>query len=145
MRARSRRHERRERGGTSVDMNLVSLIDVFTILIFFLLASSGAAELFAAPPGVTLPQARSEVTPRAGVELAVAGQRVLVQGQAVATLDEAGLAPLADALRVHAKPGLPLVVVADRELPWHWLAALMRAGAAAGLDEVSFAVRQEGA
>ena len=38
-----KRAERRSRNKTMVDMNLVSLIDVFTILIFFLLSNAGPA------------------------------------------------------------------------------------------------------
>jgi hypothetical protein len=40
-----------------VDMNLVSLIDVFTILIFFLLAHSVDVQTLSPPAGVRLPQA----------------------------------------------------------------------------------------
>ena len=44
-----RRKERKDRDQNAVDMNLVSLIDVFTILIFFLLSNSGAIETLASP------------------------------------------------------------------------------------------------
>ena len=36
-------------------MNLTSLLDVFTILVFFLLINSGAVELLEAPKDVKLP------------------------------------------------------------------------------------------
>ena len=36
-----KRNERRNRNQSMVDMNLVSLIDVFTILIFFLMSNVG--------------------------------------------------------------------------------------------------------
>ena len=41
-----KRAERKSRNQTMVDMNLVSLIDVFTILIFFLLSNSGGVHLY---------------------------------------------------------------------------------------------------
>lgn len=150
MKALQRRASRQARGGALVDMNLVSLIDVFTILIFFLLAHSVDVQTLSPPAGVRLPQARAEQPPRDGIELAVSGQTVLLQGRVVATLSDAGLAPLAAALTAQAasRPGTgtPLLLVADRELPYHWLRALMRSAADAGLNEVSFAVRrQEGA
>ena len=44
-----KRAERRSRNQTMVDMNLVSLIDVFTILIFFLLSNSGGIETLPSP------------------------------------------------------------------------------------------------
>lgn len=149
--ARHTRSRRARRAGeaNAVDLNLVSLIDVFTILVFFLLFSGGPPELFNVPQGVQLPRVAAAQPPRDGVELAVAGRQLLVQGRPVAQLSnigdtgDAGLAPLREALRQQARPGRPLVVVADRELPWQQLAALMREAAAAGLDEVSFAVRPD--
>ena len=163
MKALQRRAARPARGGNLVDMNLVSLIDVFTILIFFLLAHSLDVQTLVAPSGVRLPEARSEQAPREGIELAVSGRTVLLQGQVVATLGDGNLAGLTTALQAQvtravatrasagpaqnpAAPAPPLVLLADRELPYHWLSALLRAAAEAGLGEVSFAVRvQEGA
>ena len=55
-----RRNERRNRNKTMVDMNLVSLIDVFTILIFFLLSNSGGVETLPSPKAVRLNAAAAE-------------------------------------------------------------------------------------
>ena len=41
-------------------MNLTSLMDVFTILVFFLLVNSGSVEVMEAPKTVTLPESRVE-------------------------------------------------------------------------------------
>ena len=40
-----KRAERKSRNKMSMDMNLVSLIDIFTILIFFLLSSAAGVEM----------------------------------------------------------------------------------------------------
>ena len=68
-----KRAERKSRNQTSLDMNLVALIDIFTILIFFLLSS--AAGVDDAEPGqaVPLPQSSADKTPRE--TLVVIGQR----------------------------------------------------------------------
>ena len=50
-----RRTERRNRNQSMVDMNLVSLIDVFTILIFFLMSNAGV-ETLASTRAITLPE-----------------------------------------------------------------------------------------
>ena len=47
-----------------VDMNLVSLIDVFTILIFFLLSNTGGVETLASPRAVKLPESMSQQAPK---------------------------------------------------------------------------------
>ena len=143
MSALARRAERRARGGAMVDLNLVSLIDVFTILIFFLLAHALEPQTLSLPGGVVLPEAASELSPRDGLELAVDGQDLLLQGQRVAALTEPGMAELRLALQArvgNAAP--PLVLVADRELPYQSLRAVMAAAAGAGLTEISFAVRR---
>ena len=51
-----RRAARNARHGNALDMNLVSLIDVFTILIFFLLSNSGGVEILSSPRAVKLPE-----------------------------------------------------------------------------------------
>jgi biopolymer transport protein ExbD len=61
---RQRRSEHRARNGNMVDMNLVSLIDVFTILIFFLLSSAAGVEVLVSPKAVNLPIANAEKPPR---------------------------------------------------------------------------------
>ena len=64
---RERRSEHRARNGNMVDMNLVSLIDVFTILIFFLLSSAAGVEILVSPKAVNLPVAHAEKSPEATV------------------------------------------------------------------------------
>jgi hypothetical protein len=56
-----------------VDMNLVSLIDVFTILIFFLLSSAAGVETLVSPKAVNLPVSNAEKAPEA--DRAAGGQR----------------------------------------------------------------------
>ena len=60
---RQKRAERRSRNQTMVDMNLVSLIDVFTILIFFLLSNSGGVETLPSPKAVLLPESVAQKSP----------------------------------------------------------------------------------
>jgi len=72
-----RRAEHRNRNKTMVDMNLVSLIDVFTILIFFLLSNTGAVETLASPRAVKLPESAAEKAPRETVLVVVTGSEVV--------------------------------------------------------------------
>ena len=140
-----RRAERKSRNQSMVDMNLVSLIDVFTILIFFLLAHALEPQTLSLPGSVVLPEAASDLAPRDGLELAVDGPDLLLQGQRVAALTEPGMADLRAALqaRVGSATPPPLVLVADRELPFQSLRAVMAAAGAAGLTEISLAVRRQ--
>ena len=81
-------------------MNLTSLMDVFTILVFFLLDNSGSVELVEAPKEVNLPESNEETKPRETVVIFVSPEEVLVQGTVVASVgdvlegDETSLDPL---------------------------------------------------
>lgn len=64
-------------------MPLTSLMDVFTILVFFLLVNSGSVEVMEAPKTVTLPESMVEAKPRETVVIFVSEDEVIVQGEAV--------------------------------------------------------------
>src|SRR6202008_4727105 len=80
-----KRTERRSRNQTMVDMNLVSLIDVFTILIFFLLSNSGGVETLPSPKAVLLPESAADKAPRETVIVVVSGTEILVGGRGLAS------------------------------------------------------------
>lgn len=81
----SRRIKRMSRNrGKTTKMNLTSLMDVFTILVFFLLVNSGSVEIMEAPKNVTLPESRIQQKPRETVVILVSADDVLVQGKLVA-------------------------------------------------------------
>jgi biopolymer transport protein ExbD len=68
-----KRAERKGRNQTMLDMNLVSLIDVFTILIFFLLSGASGVELLTSPKAVKLPQSVAEKAPKETIVVVVSG------------------------------------------------------------------------
>jgi biopolymer transport protein TolR len=53
-----KRAERKSRNKMSMDMNLVSLIDIFTILLFFLLSSATGVEILTSTKAVKLPASK---------------------------------------------------------------------------------------
>ena len=76
-----KRAERKGRNQTMVDMNLVSLIDVFTILIFFLLSSAGVEAALPSTKAVRLPLSTAEKAPRETLVLVLSGDEILVDGR----------------------------------------------------------------
>ena len=85
----SRRIKRMSRNRLKITkMNLTSLMDVFTILVFFLLVNSGSVEVLDAPKEVQLPESKVETKPRETVVIFVSPEEVLVQGQPAAVVDE---------------------------------------------------------
>ena len=75
---RMRRMGRNKKRVTS--LNLTSLMDVFTILVFFLLFHSSGSEVVEAPKQIKLPDSVVEAKPRETVVIMVSPEMVLVQG-----------------------------------------------------------------
>jgi len=154
-----KRAARRERNQTMVDMNLVSLIDVFTILIFFLLSNPTGVELLPSPKAVTLPESVSQKAPRETVVVVVSGSEILVDGRKVATVADALgaqgdlIEPLKAELDLQAgrqvirkdneAQSKAVTLMGDKEIPYQLLRKVMFTAARAGFSDVSFAVRQK--
>jgi biopolymer transport protein ExbD len=82
----NRRMKRMSRGGkgvTSAGLNLVSLMDVFTILVFFLLVNSSSSDVMEPPKNIKLPDSVVEAKPRETVIVMITPTEVLVQGEPV--------------------------------------------------------------
>jgi len=81
----SRRMKRMSRNKKALaTMNLTSLMDVFTILVFFLLVNSASVEVLETPKHITLPASVVEDKPRETVVIFISPEEVTVQGKVVA-------------------------------------------------------------
>ena len=69
-------------------LNLVSLMDIFTILVFFLLVNSGENELIKVSKDLKLPESTAQVQPDATVTVMVTQSDIIVDGRPVATMDD---------------------------------------------------------
>jgi biopolymer transport protein ExbD len=155
----ARRAERKSRNQTMVDMNLVSLIDVFTILIFFLLSSAGVEALIPSPKAVQLPASTADKAPKENLVIVVSAEDIVVEGRKVAAVADvlaqnADLIPGLDAelsllaqrtavRQENASAAKALTIVADKDIPYRLLRKVMVTGAKAGFADVSFAVRRK--
>ncbi len=154
-----RRFERRDRNKSLVDLNLVSLIDIFTILIFFLLSNSSEVEVLPSTKAVKLPESTSEKKPRDTVVVIVTADDILVQGRKVASVSEVManegdlIAPLKAELDIEAGRqtirkenealSKAVTIMGDRKIPYRLLRKVMVTCARANFSEVSFAVRRK--
>ena len=156
---RQKRTERRNRNQTMVDMNLVSLIDVFTILIFFLLSNSVGVDSLPSPKAVLLPESVAEQSPRDTIVVIVSGTEILVDGRKVAAVADVLampgdlIAPLQSELELlqanrkvvrqeNVALSKRLTIMGDKEIPYRLLRKIMVTSARANFSDVSFAVRQ---
>lgn len=69
-------------------LNLTSLMDVFTILVFFLLVNSSNSEVLEPPKKITLPDSVVEMKPKETAVIVVSENEVTVQGEIVALVEE---------------------------------------------------------
>jgi len=154
-----KRAARRARHGNQLDMNLVSLIDVFTILIFFLLSNSGV-ETIAPAKSVRLPESVSEQVPKETLVVAVNGDEITVDGRKVADvatlanatddlipglkaeLDQLAARPVA--LAANAGKAKAVTIMGDKTIPYQLLRKVMYTCALADYTDVSFAVNRKG-
>jgi biopolymer transport protein ExbD len=141
-------------------MNLTSLMDVFTILVFFLLVNSANVEVLETPKQITLPASSVEDKPRETVVIFISPEEVTVQGESVVTLadilatPEQDIAPVAARLaQVSAKTiGLKtrmvaesqeVTILADKSVPFSVVKKVMSTCTGQGFSRISLAVLQK--
>lgn len=79
-----RHHEQRKRPA----LNLVSLMDIFTILVFFLLVSSSNVQQLPSKKDIRLPTSVATQAPKETLVIFVTREKILVQGREVASISE---------------------------------------------------------
>jgi len=157
----SRRIKRMSRNRVKITkINLTSLMDVFTILVFFLLVNSGSVEIMEAPKNVVLPESRIEQKPRETVVIFVSADEVLVQGQAVAQVADildggtanydpitSRLAQLRDNIvgpsTLAVAGSQEVTILADKSVPFIVIRKIMSICTGEGYENVSLAVIQK--
>ena len=157
----SRRIRRMGRNKKKVmNLPLTSLMDVFTILVFFLLFHSGGAEVLEAPKQIKLPDSIVEAKPRETVVIMVSPEVVVVQGEAVIRtarlLDtSAGDVPEIterltqlerNIIGINTKTAVEskeVTILADKTIPFRALKRIMSTCTASGYGKISLAVTQK--
>jgi biopolymer transport protein ExbD len=152
-----RKHKRSK--GT-LGINLVSLMDIFTILVFFLLVNSSNGEILPTHKSVRLPESVSEQQPHQTVVVMVNATDVMIYGKVVASVDrilkdpgttsrtlQAALEKELAAARQKQPETRPVrmeaTIMGDREIPFRLLKKVMATVTRAGYQRVSLAVLQK--
>ena len=153
---RMRKHHARNR---TVALQLVSLMDIFTILVFFLLVNSSDVQVLPNVKDTQMPESIAEQKPRETVVVLVTKHAILVQGTQVATIDEAmnsaGLMipALQAALMNQNKRFLSqdlaadiekreVTIMGDKEIPYRLLKKVMATCTQSDYGRISLAVLQ---
>jgi biopolymer transport protein ExbD len=142
------------------NLPLTSLMDVFTILVFFLLFHSAGGEAIEAPKQIKLPESVVEAKPRVTIVILVSPEVVVVQGAAVIkTADLLNLqADTVDEITQRLKQlerniiGITtktaverkeITILADKTLPFRALKKIMSTCTGSGYGKISLAVTQK--
>ena len=162
MSRRAKRMEKRLNKAKSPGLNLISLMDIFTILVFFLLVNSSDVEVLPNAKDIQLPESVAEAKARESVVIMVNADYILVQGRRVA-----------DTADVMAQPGIVIpevenelrrqtekllvkddesaeiesrevTIMGDKGLPYQLLKRVMASCTAADYGRVSLAIVQKG-
>lgn len=138
---------------------LTSLMDIFTILVFFLLFHSSGSDVQEPPRDIHLPESVIESKPRETVEITVSPELVIVQGKAVigtpALLDAESetVAEITERLEqlerniigISTKTvveGKEVTILADKTIPFRALKKIMSTCTGSGYGKISLAVIQ---
>jgi biopolymer transport protein ExbD len=157
----SRRMKRMSRNrAKTVKMNLTSLMDVFTILVFFLLVNSASTEVLETPKQITLPASVVEEKPRETVVIFISAIEVTVQGQSIVLVadilatERQNIAPIGRALaKVNGNiigintqtvaQSQEVTILADRTVPFSVVKKVMSTCTSQGFEKISLAVLQK--
>jgi biopolymer transport protein ExbD len=154
-----KRRKRRPGATDTAGMMLTSLMDIFIVLVLYLLVNQGDGINLQLPDRVVLPDSGVDTPPRQSIVITLSDLDVRIQGEAVASMAEvrssalpeiaairetierikASAAQRADQIGVDSE----VTIVADRAVPFKVLKKVMLSSSNAGYGKISFAVNQK--
>lgn len=162
MSRRARRMDQHhKRNQKNASLSLVSLMDIFTILVFFLLVNASEVEILPSPKHIQLPESSAEQRPEETVVVMLAQDHILVNGQEVVgtkalnsgdwvngfvqqlqeTLAAIPAKVVEDSETDEVVPPA-ITVMGDKTVPFARVRQVMKACGTAGFGKVSLAVEK---
>ena len=155
---RMEKHHSRNKGSGA--LNLVSLMDIFTILVFFLLVNSSDVETLPNAKDLQLPESIAEEKAKETVVILIGEEDIIVQGTPVAKVADVmriqgnDIPPLREALKSQNDrvlrreaqediAGREVTIMGDKEIPYRLLKKVMATCTASDYGQISLAVLQK--
>ena len=151
---RMQRNHARAKG--SGGLNLIALVDIFTIMVFFLVVSSSEVEVLPNTKIVKLPESIVEKAPRKNVLVMVSEKDIIVQGIKIASVQEvmdtktdmiAALKTRLDeegrASQQEGRVDGDITIMGDKAIPYRLLRKIMVTCTRANYTNISLAVVQK--
>jgi biopolymer transport protein ExbD len=152
------KHHRRHKSSSA--LNLVSLMDIFTILVFFLLVSSSEVEVLPNAKDIQLPESIAQEKAKETVVILIGDEDIIVQGTPVVKVADVmaqtdnDIPELREALksqndRVLRKEaqddiaGREVTIMGDKDIPYRLLKKVMATCSQSDYGQISLAVLQK--
>jgi biopolymer transport protein ExbD len=152
------RHHKRGKLGSG--LNLVSLMDIFTILVFFLLVNSSDVEVLPNAKDIQLPESIAEEKAKETVVILIGDEYIIVQGTPVVRVDkvlntrgndipelrQALLSQNDRVLRRESQDdiaGREVTIMGDKDIPYRLLKKVMATCTESEYGQISLAVLQK--
>ena len=163
MSRRARRMDQHhKRNQKNASLSLVSLMDIFTILVFFLLVNASEVEILPSPKHIQLPESSAEQRPEETLVIMLAKDKVLVNGQEIINNEQLARGQWVPGLISHLEQALAAIppriveaegtedneappaitVMGDKAVPFSRVREVMKACGQAGFGQVSLAVEK---
>ncbi len=159
MSRRARRMERHHKRTKQPAINLVSLMDIFTILVFFLLVSSSNVQQLPGSKDIRLPTSIAKKAPKETLIITITEKDILVQGRKVAIVNQATssvdvlipglkkelLFQSAKGLssKTNTKKGRAVTIMGDENIPYELLRKILATCRQANYTRIAFAAMQK--
>lgn len=148
------RHKRR--GIASGKLNLVSLMDIFTILVFFLMVNSSSdVQVLNRDGKIDLPVSTAEKLPDETLVITVSHDAIIIAGRTIISRADfiafdGNVEPLVSgelkyqlSKSIQPVESRPITVMADKDLPYAFLKKLMSTCIETGYSKVALAVNRK--
>ena len=143
----------------SSKLNLVSLMDIFPILVFFLMVNSGDVEVLQSDKDIKLPESNAETKPDVNLIIKISADHLVVQGRQIALVEnilsseDDTIMALAKELEYQAlrapkltedelAAGRAVTIMGDHSIPYALLKRVMATCAQADYRKISMAVNK---
>lgn len=157
MSKRAKRMQRHHKRNKKQGLNLVSLMDIFTILVFFLLVNSSSTQQLPSSKDIQLPKSVAESLPKETLvitisnnDLLVAGRRIVKvkefidsKGTTIPSLEKELAFQFKQSRSKKSKDGQrEITIMGDREIPFKALKKIMATCTKTNYSRISLAVVQ---
>ncbi len=162
----SRMERHHKRMAKESKLSLVSLMDIFTILVFFLMFNASDVQVLQTDNSVILPESTADTAAQETLVLLVSATDILLQGQKMADVNqvlsqEDDIIPALEKELLYQKGRVKIIaadpnaeseeadiaraitIMGDQQIPYSLLKKIMQTCAQAGYTNISLAVEQK--